>query len=557
MGSARLSSGKNRTGLHPMNDTPVSERDMGTGSSGTPSRWNFPSRRTRWLTAGGFLLATALLVYLMGMAYRETGQQIHSSEWVIHSRDVISAIGDYAAAAKTAGAAATDYYKTANEADISTFNTGIASVHTTLDHLQQLTSDNPTQLKNVSDLKSQSDQVFDLIRQSMDLRRQGKSGADALAAISTQVRPVSLGLNKTYAAMLDEENSLLKSRSDAQAVASRSAKRLELWGGIVAFVLMGGALAIFWRESSVRLRAEHLLAQTNAQLEQRVRERTLEVQRVNDLLRDENAERVAAEEEIRLLNAVLEQRVIERTSQLQISNQELEAFCYSVSHDLRAPLRHIDGFSKILMEDFASQLTPEAAHCLDRIQKSINNMGLLVDALLNLSRLTRKGIAPVRVPLGEIVNVARNEMQADLAGRNITWRIGALPVVQGDPSLLKQVFANLLANAVKFTRNRESAVIEVFQLEGKDETTILIRDNGVGFNMKYADKLFGVFQRLHTSEQFEGTGVGLATVQRIIQKHGGRVWAESEPEHGASFYFTVGIPATTASGSWPAERIVS
>ncbi len=116
---------------------------------------------------------------------------------------------------------------------------------------------------------------------------------------------------------------------------------------------------------------------------------------------------------------------------------------------------------------------------------------------------------------------------------------------------------NLLANAIKFTRLRESAVIEVFQLDGKDETTILIRDNGVGFNMKYADKLFGVFQRLHTSEHFEGTGVGLATVQRIIQKHGGRVWAESEPERGASFYFTFGIPATTASGSWPAERIVS
>ena len=391
----------------------------------------------------------------------------------------------------------------------------------------------------------------------MDLRHQGKTGAEAVAEIATQIRPVSLSLNKTYTAMLDEENNLLKYRSDAQAVASRSAKRLELWGGIVAFVLMGGGLANFWRESSVRLRAERLLAQANVQLEHRVRERTLEVQRVNDLLRDENAERVSAEEEIRLLNAVLEQRVIERTSQLQASNQELEAFCYSVSHDLRAPLRHIDGFSKILMEDFASELTPDAKHCLDRIQKSINNMGLLVDALLNLSRLTRKGIAPVRVPLGEIVNVARNEMQSDLAGRNITWRIGALPVVQGDPSLLKQVFTNLLANAVKFTRNRESAVIEVFQLENKDEVTILIRDNGVGFNMKYADKLFGVFQRLHTSEQFEGTGVGLATVQRIIQKHGGRVWAESVPEHGASFYFTVGIPATTASGSWPAERIVS
>jgi light-regulated signal transduction histidine kinase (bacteriophytochrome) len=249
--------------------------------------------------------------------------------------------------------------------------------------------------------------------------------------------------------------------------------------------------------------------------------------------------------------------VVERTAQLQAANQELEAFCYSVSHDLRAPLRHIDGFSKILLEDFGRKLDPEATHCLNRIQQSINNMGLLVDGLLNLSRLTRKGLVAQRVSLGELVNAARNELQLDLAGRNITWRVGALPFVQGDPNLLKQVFVNLLANAIKFTRHRDSAVIEISQLEGRDETTILIRDNGVGFNMKYADKLFGVFQRLHTSEQFEGTGIGLATVQRIIQKHGGRVWAESEPERGASFYFSIGIVATTASGSWSAERTVS
>jgi signal transduction histidine kinase len=540
-----------------MNETRVSERDPGASIPSRRSRLTFPSRRTRWFTAGGFFLATASLVFLIGMAYRETSQQVRSSESVIHSRDVIAAIGDYSSAAKVAGAAATDYYKTANEADVPAFANAVASIHGAIDHIGQLTVDNSTQQRLVADMRSETERAFELLRQSMDLRREGKSGTEALAGITPEIRTVSLNLNKTYQAMLGEEDNLLKSRSDAQATASRRAKKLELWGGIVAFILMGGALAIFWRESSVRLRAEDLLARTNTQLEQRVRDRTMEVQRMNDLLRDENAERVAAEEEIRLLNAVLEQRVMERTAQLQASNHELEAFCYSVSHDLRAPLRHIDGFSKILLEDFGKELSPDATHCLNRIQKSINNMGLLVDALLNLSRLTRKGLAPQRVSLGEMVNVARNELQTDLSGRNVTWRIGALPVVQGDPSLLKQVFVNLLANAVKFTRQRESAVIEVFQLEGKDETTILIRDNGVGFNMKYADKLFGVFQRLHTSEQFEGTGVGLATVQRIIQKHGGRVWAESEPEHGASFFFTLGIPTTTASGTWTAERIVS
>jgi signal transduction histidine kinase len=535
-------------GLQPANENRVSRRF---------SALNSPARHLRWFTAGAFLLATSLLVLVIGMAYRETRQQVQSSEWVIHSRDVLTAIGDYATAAKAAGNSAMDFYKTGNEADVATFSASEPSVHAAINHVRQLTQDNPTQQIHTSDLNSQTDRAFILLHKVFDLRREGKTGATGLDSIAPELRAVTAELNKTYDSMLAEENNLLKSRSNEQALASRRAERLELWGGIFALLLMGAALTVFWRESSVRLRAENLLAQTNTHLEQRVRNRTMEVERVNKLLRDENAERVAAEEEIRLLNAVLEQRVVERTAQLQAANQELEAFCYSVSHDLRAPLRHIDGFSKILLEDFGAKLEPEATHCLNRIQQSINNMGLLVDGLLNLSRLSRKGLVAQRVSLGELVNVARNELQVDLEGRNITWRIGALPFVQGDPNLLKQVFVNLLANAVKFTRDREPAVIEVSQLEGRDETVIVVRDNGVGFNMKYADKLFGVFQRLHTSEQFEGTGIGLATVQRIVHKHGGRVWAESEPEHGASFYFSIGAVVTTASGTWSAERTVS
>ena len=247
----------------------------------------------------------------------------------------------------------------------------------------------------------------------------------------------------------------------------------------------------------------------------------------------------------------------ERTAQLQIANQEMEAFCYSVSHDLRTPLRHIDGFSKILQEDFGTKMDPEAAHCLNRIQSAIHNMGHLIDDLLNLSRLARTDIATRPVVLRDIVNSVLIDMEPDLANRKITWRIGALPVVQGDPRLLKQVFVNLIANAVKFTRHCDVAIIEVEHLPDDKEIKILVRDNGVGFNMKYADKLFGVFQRLHAAEQFEGTGVGLATVQRIIRKHDGRVWAESQLGHGATFYFTV-KPATTSEPiPRSVERVVS
>jgi signal transduction histidine kinase len=519
--------------------------------------WSIPAGYFRWVTAAGFLLATCLLVSVIGMAYRETRQQIESSDAVIHSRDVLSAISDYAAATKSASNAATDYYATGNASDVPALAASEANIHSAIGRLQRLTADNPSQLRLAASLNSQMSQALVILHEVVDLRHQGKTGATGLVEANEAIKPISMDLNRSYEALIKAEDNLLNTRSSAQATASRRAIRLELWGGVFAFLLMMSVLAVFWRESSIRLRTEQQLAQTNIELEHRVRDRMADLENANGLLRIENTERVAAEDEIRVLNAVLEQRVRERTTQLEVANQEMEAFCYSVSHDLRAPLRHIDGFSKILLEDFGAQIAPEAAHCLNRIQLAILNMGHLVDDLLNLSRLTRTDLAARPVALGDVVNSVLIEMEPDLAGRKIDWRIGALPVVLGDSRLLKQVFVNLLANALKFTRGRDAAVIEVVHLPSAEETVIVIRDNGVGFNMKYAEKLFGVFQRLHSSAQFEGTGVGLATVQRIIQKHGGRVWAESQLEQGASFYFTVGVVATSVSGPPLAEIAIS
>ena len=249
----------------------------------------------------------------------------------------------------------------------------------------------------------------------------------------------------------------------------------------------------------------------------------------------EISERKRAEGEIRKLNEGLERRAAE----LQATNRELEAFTYSVSHDLRGPLRHIDGFSKLLLEEYSADLPEGARRYLSRIRDGTRRMGMMVDELLNLTRVGRRELSMQLTGLSSLLEEAIRDLEPEMAGREIEWRIGKLPFVECDPALLKQVFANLLSNALKFTRLQEHAVIEVGATTQDGRAVIFVRDNGVGFSMKYVDKLFGVFQRLHRPEDFEGTGIGLAIVQRIVHKHRGRVWAEGELNKGAAFFFTL------------------
>jgi signal transduction histidine kinase len=225
---------------------------------------------------------------------------------------------------------------------------------------------------------------------------------------------------------------------------------------------------------------------------------------------------------------------------LQAINAELEAFTYSVSHDLRAPLRHIAGFSQLLLEKHSAQLSDDAHHYLTRICDDTRHMEQLVGDLLNLAHVGRQELHRQVTGLNSLVEEVLRDLQPEVEGRKIKWQIRQLPFVDCDPVLMKQVFSNLLSNAVKFTRPREQAVIEVGRITTEDQPVTFVRDNGVGFSMKYAEKLFSVFERLHRQEDFEGAGVGLATVQRIIHKHGGRVWAEAELNKGATFHFTLG-----------------
>jgi PAS domain S-box-containing protein len=285
--------------------------------------------------------------------------------------------------------------------------------------------------------------------------------------------------------------------------------------------------------------AEQELQLAKENLESRVAERTSELAQANEQLQIELAERKRAEEQVRKLNEDLERRVAERTVQLVAANKELDAFSYSVSHDLRTPLRHISGFTDVLVAEHSSQLGPEAQELLKFIQDGSQKMNLMIGDLLNLARLDRLEAVSKMTPLNSLVEDVLQDLKSEIDGRKIDWHIGSLPTVNCDPGLLQQAFTNLLSNAVKYTRRREHAVIEVDQMTIDGEAVIYVRDNGAGFDSKYAGKLFGAFQRFHTAEEFEGTGVGLATVQRIIRKHGGRIWAEAECGKGATFYFTL------------------
>jgi signal transduction histidine kinase len=245
----------------------------------------------------------------------------------------------------------------------------------------------------------------------------------------------------------------------------------------------------------------------------------------------------------------LEQRVRLRTEQLHAANADLEAFSYSVSHDLRAPLRHIDAFSRLLVEECASKMDEDARHYLDRIRQGATNMAEIIEGLLKLGRIGREELVCAVTNLDSLLTEVLVEMEPDLEGRNIDWQIGRLPAVECDPSLMKQVFSNLLSNAVKYSREREVAVIEVGRLAGEEAPIFFVRDNGAGFDQQYAGKLFGVFERLHSADEFEGTGVGLSTVQRIVKKHGGEIWARAEVGKGATFFFTLAAGSYGLAGA--------
>jgi signal transduction histidine kinase len=266
---------------------------------------------------------------------------------------------------------------------------------------------------------------------------------------------------------------------------------------------------------------------------------SFERSRLNNELKTQIEARKLAERETLKLNSELEQRIHDRTAQLEIVNTELEAFSHSVSHDLRAPLRHINGFAEILKEEFYDQLPEKARSYLNTIEDAAKKMNRLIDDLLNLSRTNRTELKKSTIKMNQVLDDALSEVQPLMENRKVDINISTLPEVIVYFNLLRLVWVNLLDNAIKYTRPRKKAVIKIDYKEEKEEFIFCIQDNGVGFDMNYAQKLFGAFQRLHSTDEFEGTGIGLSNVRRIISRHSGRTWAEAEVDKGASFYFSL------------------
>ncbi|MFN6463968.1 MAG: sensor histidine kinase [Nostoc sp. DedVER02] len=487
---------------------------------------------------GSFVIAVTIMAGVGVISYLSLLQYRENAQWVIHTREVLEKTKEVMSQIKDAESGQRGYLLTGKERYLEPYRTAAGEIVQKLKTLRQLTADNPDQQQRLDRLEPLIAKKLVLMEQAINARKKNLESALQIVQID-EGQQIMEDIRMLTTAMENEENELLKQRSLEANASAHQTTLLTIFGSIIASAIVGLAAIITNQELVKRKQMENSLQKARDELEIEVNKRTAELRNTNEELQIEINERKKAESEILRLNVQLEQRVAERTAQLEATNKEMEAFSYSVSHDLRAPLRSIDGFSQALLEDYVDKLDAVGQNYLQRVRAATQRMAQLIDDLLNLSRLTRSEMRYEKVDLSALVEAIATELHKTEPERQVEFAIAPGLVANGDAHLLRIVLENLLGNAWKFTGKHERARIEFGLLQQDDTLVYFVRDDGTGFDMAYVEKLFGAFQRLHAMTEFEGTGIGLATVQRIIHRHGGRVWAESAVEQGATFYFTL------------------
>lgn len=457
--------------------------------------------------------ALVILLCIGVLAFLSIVRDEEDRAWVTHTHLVLEKLQAIRIDITDAETGQRGYILTGQDFYLAPYKAGANQVREDIKDLRNLTSDNPKQQEAVNRLESLVVTRLDSLAQRLEIRKRnglvvaaasvlaGNSGAELM----DEIRGCLAGMGQT-------EEELLAQRLRTAAVSNRTVKVVIVLGNILAFLILLVAGLIIHREAIRRMLAERGLNDTNRRLEQ-------------------------------------------RTAELSDANGEMESFSYSVAHDLRAPLRQIAGYSNVVLQGYGQNLDAEGHRYLhaeghrylQKIDEGAQKMGRLVDDLLSLSKIGRQEPSLQSTSLDNVLRQVVDELMPECSGRQVDWQIGQLFNTDCDPGLMKQVFVNLLSNAVKYTRKKDRAVIQIGETRQNGQRVIFVRDNGAGFEMQYVGKLFGVFQRLHKTRDFEGTGVGLAIVQRIIRKHGGRIWAEAELGRGATFYFTLESPEINPS----------
>ncbi len=463
------------------------------------------------------LLAAIIVVCLNAwFALRSVDILLHGEDWVQHTYQVMAQVESIMGSVKDAETGNRGYLLTGDDSYLAPYNTASRELSGELDEFARLTSDNASQQVRIVQMRAVLDQRLSLLQQAINLRRAGVADGLHAMVVSGTGKLQMDHLRAIADEMEAEERRLLAIRVAESRVNSTRTRRTIGLASLLDLMLIVFMLRYFMRERALRLATEEVaanLARSRAQLE-------------------------ANAVELQALNQTLEERVRLRTVELETTNRELEAFSYSVSHDLRAPLRTIDGFSLALEEDYAETVGAAGKDYIKRVRTGVQRMGELIDALLQLSRITRAAIEREHFDLTALAQTIAADLREQNSERSIQFKIHDGLEADADPALLRVALENLFGNAVKFSARVEQAVIE-FGWDG-ERAAWFIRDNGAGFDMYYSEKLFNAFNRLHGDKDFKGSGIGLATVARVVRRHHGTIWADSVVGHGATFWFTLG-----------------